>query len=54
MFRNDTFQKASLESLTSSYFPEIALFEMAHIWDIVFTELDKCVSWKIGQTRKPL
>ena len=54
MFRNDASQKVSLESLTTSYFPEIAVFEMAHIWDIVFAELDKCVSRKMGQTRKSL
>ena len=54
MFRNDASQKVSLESLTTSYFPQIAVFEMAHIWDIVFAELDKCVSRKMGQTRKSL
>ena len=54
MFRNDASQKESLESLTTSYFPEIAVFEMAHIWDIVFAQLDKCVSPKMGQTRKSL
>ena len=54
MFRNDASQKVSLESLTTSYFPEIAVFEMAHIWDIVFAQLDKCVSRKMGQTRKSL
>ena len=48
MFGNGASQKVSLESLTISYFPQIALFEMAHIWDIVFTDLDKCVSWKMG------
>ena len=54
MFRNDASQKVSLESLTTSYFPQIAVFEMAHIWDIVFAQLDKCVSSKMGQTRKSL
>ena len=51
LFRDRGPQKGSLVSLTVSYSPEVALFEMTHFWDL--TQTDKCPSLKMGQGGRP-